>query len=148
MFRRFWGTAIWRHPLVQTVVVGDVTAAQSEAKCSELGEHVVGAAELVFGLGGGHELHFCNKAAWKKKLKKAVAVAAQEEYVRMLRRVGWGARRRLPRHQAQLWVGSVAGHSQMFGPVGQAPKHLPAHPAMRGRAPPPHSHLLLLVDQP
>jgi hypothetical protein len=61
---------------------------------------VVGAAELVFGLGGGHELHFRNKAAWKKKLKKAVAVAAQEEYERMLRGVGEGARRRLPRHQA------------------------------------------------
>ena len=73
-----WGT-IMAAPVSRTdraVLVGDVTAAQTGAKCSELGERVVGAAELIFGLGGGHELHFRNKAAWKKKLKKAVAVAA------------------------------------------------------------------------
>jgi hypothetical protein len=110
---------------------------------------VVGAAELVFGLGGGHELHFRNKAAWKKKLKKAVAVAAQEEYERMLRAVGgWlGDAYLAIKPNFELWAGSVAGLSQMFGPVGQAPNHLPAHPATRSRTPSPHSHMLLLVDQ-
>jgi hypothetical protein len=87
-----WGT-IMAAPDSRTdraVLVGDVAAAQAGGKCSELGVRVVGAAELIFGLGGGHELNFRNKAAWKKKLKKAVAVAAQEEYERMLRAVGGG----------------------------------------------------------
>jgi hypothetical protein len=75
----------------RAVLVGDVTAAQAGEKCSELGVLlVVGAAELIFGLGGGHELNYRNKAAWKKKLAKAVAVAAQEEYERMLNAVGVG----------------------------------------------------------
>jgi hypothetical protein len=54
-----------------------------------------GRAHLWTGWGG--ELNYRNKAAWKKKLKKAVAVAAQEEYERMLKAVGGGAQRRLPR---------------------------------------------------
>ena len=73
-----WGT-IMAAPVSRTdraVLVGDVTAARAGEKCSELGVRVVGAAELIFGLGGGHELNYRNKAAWKKKLKKAVAVAA------------------------------------------------------------------------
>jgi hypothetical protein len=74
----------------RAVLVGDVTAALAVGECSELGVRVVGAAELIFGLGGGGELNYRNKVAWKKKLKKAVAVAAQEEYERMLKAVGGG----------------------------------------------------------
>jgi hypothetical protein len=49
-----------------------------------------GRAHLWAGcLGGGHELNYRNKAAWKKKLKRRQwAVAAQEEYERMLKAVG------------------------------------------------------------
>jgi hypothetical protein len=55
----------------RVVMEGDVAAAVAGEKCSELGDRVVRAAELVFGMDGRYELDsFTNKAAWKK-LKEA-----------------------------------------------------------------------------
>jgi hypothetical protein len=47
----------------RAVLVGDVTAVQTQVS-------------------GGHELTYRNKAGWKKKLEKAMAVAPQEEHER------------------------------------------------------------------